>query len=172
MDSIITIAEMTVGAAISLGSLYLLAKQKRAQSAAGASSEIDLPFFGRLKTPHSAVLALFIGAGLVFHSTLSSGVVERPSAELALALSEPRLDSDIVPVERVKISGQVVIDGGVIDDYRNVRVYIVPSAHIRVPDSTGRFDDVEIERLVQARALVVYNGQIVREEIISFGDDG
>ena len=133
MDSIITIAEMTVGAAISLGSLYLLAKQKRAQSAAGASSEIDLPFFGRLKTPHSAVLALPLGG----------------SAQC-----------------------QVVIDGGVIDDYRNVRVYIVPSAHIRVPDSTGRFDDVEIERLVQARALVVYNGQIVREEIISFGDDG
>jgi hypothetical protein len=63
---VLSLGSMIAGFIIGLGSLYLLLKQRPVVDASGNVTEIQLPIFGKLKTNYPSLVALFMGAFLVW----------------------------------------------------------------------------------------------------------
>ncbi len=116
------------GLFLSIGGLYLLATQKFVESATGAA-DIEIPFFGRLKTNYPSLVAIFIGAVLLVF---------------------PRGPK---PPAMVPVSGKVTsVKKG------QWMVAVIPSAFARATNSDGSFENIEVPEGETSYSGIFYDG--------------
>jgi hypothetical protein len=128
MNTMQSTACSLAGLLLSIGGLYLLATQKFVESASGAA-DIEIPFFGRLKTNYPSLVAIFIGAVLLVF---------------------PR---GVKPLTMVPVSGKVASA-----DKQLSMVAIIPSAFEGVTNSDGSFGDIEVPQGETSYTGIAFNG--------------
>jgi hypothetical protein len=107
---------MCLGGALVVGGLWLIAKQKIITDTKGHSIDIDIPFFGKIKTNYPSVTALFLGTFLIWLP------IDKWS-------SEP---------DRIPVSGQVIVEGR--QSHDGVIVGIIPGSHKTFTHNDGSYN--------------------------------
>lgn len=64
---VFSLLAMMIGGFVTFCGLYLMVKQKTIADPEGSFIEVQIPFFGKLKTNYPSVVALVLGASLVYY---------------------------------------------------------------------------------------------------------
>jgi hypothetical protein len=133
---VLSLGSMIIGLILGLGSLYILLKQKPVVDASGNVTEVDIPWFGKVKTNYPSVGALLIGAALVWFPLYKWPA---PTA-----------------IGRIPVSGKVTLAGNT--SYNGIMVGIVPGNLAPIRDD-GSYSIEVLEGEHTYTGVAYYAGQ-------------